>query len=210
MDNFPPLDPSNQAAGGRPGDSMRHAQAGRYHQPSPPNQQQPQQQQPQQPQIPPASAIPLLEPQGPPQLPPQLFTTAAQLLDLTDSEIPTTLQKLVLVLRDGRKLIGVLRSWDQFANIVLQDTVERVYAEKLYADIPRGVYLIRGENVLLLGEIDLDKDDDVPEPYRLAPASEVMELKKKAEDQRKRKDKKRNTHMQALGFEPEHSGEILF
>lgn len=42
-----------------------------------------------------------------PQLPPQMFTTAAQLLDLTD-------KKLMVSLRDGRKLIGVLRSWDQF------------------------------------------------------------------------------------------------
>lgn len=164
-------------------------------------------------------------------------------------------EKLVLVLRDGRKLIGVLRSWDQFgmsmtpiyslhcfngqstransypANIVLQDTIERLYAENLYADIPRGVFLVRGENVLLLGEIvrpcscedttlqplilclqlqDLDKDDDIPEPYRQAPASEVLKLKKQAEERRKRKDKKRSSHLQALGFEPEHSGEILF
>jgi U6 snRNA-associated Sm-like protein LSm1 len=36
-----------------------------------------------------------------------MFTTAAQLLDLTD-------KKLMVSLRDGRKLIGVLRSWDQF------------------------------------------------------------------------------------------------
>ncbi|EZF14861.1 hypothetical protein H112_06028 [Trichophyton rubrum D6] len=221
MENFPTLE---QAARGRQGDPMRHPQGGGHHGPSPSsNQQQQQPQQLQQPQIPPASAIPLLEPQGPPQLPPQLFTTAAQLLDLTD-------KKLVLVLRDGRKLIGVLRSWDQFANIVLQDTIERLYAENLYADIPRGVFLVRGENVLLLGEIvrqcscedtilqplimspmqDLDKDDDIPEPYRQAPASEVLKLKKQAEERRKRKDKKRSTHLQALGFEPEHSGEILF
>lgn len=37
---------------------------------------------------------------------------------LNDSEWLTSpignLEKLVLVLRDGRKLIGVLRSWDQF------------------------------------------------------------------------------------------------
>lgn len=39
------------------------------------------------------------------------------------------------------------------ANLVLQDTVERLYAGNLYADMPRGVYLVRGENVLLLGEI---------------------------------------------------------
>ncbi|KAL8627970.1 hypothetical protein Q9189_006314, partial [Teloschistes chrysophthalmus] len=111
-------------------------------------------------------------------------------------------EKLVLVLRDGRKLIGVLRSWDQFgtspllpppfpfpqsphnnlnppsppppirftlsltlppsqaradfgikANLVLQDTIERIFIADLYADVPRGIFLVRGENVLLLGEV---------------------------------------------------------
>lgn len=33
------------------------------------------------------AGAPLLAPQGPLQLPPQMFTTAAQLLDLTDSEM---------------------------------------------------------------------------------------------------------------------------
>lgn len=140
---------------------------------------------------------------GPPQLPPQMFTTAAQLLDLTD-------KKLVLVLRDGRKLIGVLRSWDQFANLVLQDTVERIYAGKLYADVPRGIFLVRGENVLLLGEVDLDREDDIPTTVTKAPFEEVFELKKKEDSQRKSGDKKRHTELSALGFEPEHSGEILF
>jgi len=142
-------------------------------------------------------------PQGPPQLPPQMFTTAAQLLDLTD-------KKLVLVLRDGRKLIGVLRSWDQFANLVLQDTVERLYAGNLYADLPRGIYLVRGENVLLLGEIDLDKEDDIPASLQKAPYSEVFALKKQEDNRRKRGDKRRNNKLQALGFEAVHSGEVLF
>ncbi len=82
-------------------------------------------------------------------------------------------EKLMLVLRDGRKLIGVLRSWDQFgkgegcpgrdrraadhalrtANLVFQDTVERIFIQDIYADIPRGIFIVRGENVLLLGEI---------------------------------------------------------
>ncbi|KAJ5732087.1 hypothetical protein N7493_003568 [Penicillium malachiteum] len=140
---------------------------------------------------------------GPPQLPPQMFTTAAQLLDLTD-------KKLVLVLRDGRKLIGVLRSWDQFANLVLQDTIERIYAGNLYADVPRGIFLVRGENVLLLGEVDLDREDDIPPSVRQASFEEVFELKKKEDAQRKNSDKKRHTELSALGFEPEHSGEILF
>jgi U6 snRNA-associated Sm-like protein LSm1 len=36
---------------------------------------------------------------------------------------------------------------------VLEDTVERIYHANNYGDIPRGVFLIRGENVVLLGEI---------------------------------------------------------
>jgi U6 snRNA-associated Sm-like protein LSm1 len=43
-----------------------------------------------------------------------------------------------------------------------------------------------------------------------APFEEVFELKKKEDSKRKLGDKKRHTELQALGFEPEHSGEILF
>lgn len=75
-----------------------------------------------------------------------MFTTAAQLLDLTD-------KKLMVSLRDGRKFIGVLRSWDQFGNLVLQNTIERLFVGHLYADVERGLFLVRGENVTLLGEI---------------------------------------------------------
>ncbi|KAH8705780.1 hypothetical protein BGW36DRAFT_284892 [Talaromyces proteolyticus] len=132
-----------------------------------------------------------------------MFTTAAQLLDLTD-------KKLVLVLRDGRKLIGVLRSWDQFANLVLQDTVERTYSGKFYAEEPVGLFLVRGENVLLLGEIDLDTEDDVPETLTRVSIKEIKELKSKEEEERKKKEKQSYGKLSELGFEPEHSGEVLF
>ena len=39
------------------------------------------------------------------------------------------------------------------ANLVLQDTIERIFIDEVYADIIRGIFLVRGENVLLLGEI---------------------------------------------------------
>ena len=39
------------------------------------------------------------------------------------------------------------------ANLMLQDTVERIYTNDVYADITRGIYIVRGENVLMLGEI---------------------------------------------------------
>ncbi len=39
------------------------------------------------------------------------------------------------------------------ANLLLQDTVERIHIGQQYGDIPRGIYLVRGENVALCGEI---------------------------------------------------------
>lgn len=35
-------------------------------------------------------------------------------------------KRVLLVLRDGRHLIGVLRSFDQYVNLVLEETFERV------------------------------------------------------------------------------------
>lgn len=58
-----------------------------------------------------------------------------------------------MLLRDGRSLFGVLRSIDQFANLVLHLTVERIYIGDEYGEIDRGVFLIRGENVVLCGEV---------------------------------------------------------
>ncbi|KAI9792406.1 MAG: SM-like, degradation of cytoplasmic mRNAs and positively regulates transcription initiation [Peltula sp. TS41687] len=104
-----------------------------------------------------------------PQLPAQMFTTAAQLLDLTDT------------------------------NLVLQDTVERIFVQEYYADVPHGVFFVRGENVLLLGEIDLDKDDYIPEPYREASVEQVTALQKKEQNERTRKDKLRLSRLKALG-----------
>jgi len=42
------------------------------------------------------------------------------------------------------------------ANLVLHRTIERIHVGKKYGDIPRGIFVIRGENVVLLGEIVSD------------------------------------------------------
>ncbi|KFY82001.1 hypothetical protein V500_10910 [Pseudogymnoascus sp. VKM F-4518 (FW-2643)] len=134
--------------------------------------------------------------QAPQQLPPQMFTTAAQLLDLTD-------KKLMVALRDGRKLIGVLRSWDQFANLVLQSTSERLFTHSpplQFADVARGTFLVRGENVLLLGEVDLDKDDDVPVGFERGEVAEVQARVAGERAVRERKEKERGKVLRGEGF----------
>lgn len=82
------------------------------------------------------------------QHPPKTTTTAPPPTDQAH-----TTEKLTVILRDARKLLGVLRSWDQFGNLVLSDAVERIFAGGMYADVARGVYLVRGENVMLMGEV---------------------------------------------------------
>lgn len=76
----------------------------------------------------------------------------------------------MVVLRDGRHLVGTLRSFDQFGNMVLEDTSERrilVVKSKdndkestvcYQTDIQLGLYVLRGDVVVLMGEVDADED----------------------------------------------------
>ena len=59
----------------------------------------------------------------------------------------------MVILRDGRKLVGTLRTYDQHSNLVFQDTIERIVAGgRYFADIPRGIFVVRGDNLVFLGE----------------------------------------------------------
>jgi len=96
-----------------------------------------------------------------------------------------------VILRDGRHLVGVLRTFDQFSNMVLQETSERrilvvtkeagegnddTTDEKTnvggvqppsppkticyQTDIELGLFVIRGDNVVLLGEVEDDEEEN--------------------------------------------------
>lgn len=82
-------------------------------------------------------------------------------------------KKLLVQLRDGRKIVGVLRSFDQFANLVLEEAAERIVVGALYADIPLGMYLLRGENLVLMGQ--LDPNHESPPGMTAVPEAEIRE-----------------------------------
>lgn len=88
----------------------------------------------------------------------------------------------MVLLRDGHTLIGYLRSVDQFANLVLHKTIERIHVGKEYGDIPRGIFIIRGENVVLLGEIDGDKEKNMP--LQETCVDDILDAQRRAQDQR--------------------------
>ncbi|XVE70729.1 hypothetical protein DITRI_Ditri10aG0094200 [Diplodiscus trichospermus] len=95
-------------------------------------------------------------------------------------------KKLLVLLRDGRKLLGLLRSFDQYANVVLEGACERVIVGDLYCDVPLGLYVIRGENVVLIGELDLEKEEL---PSHMIPVS-AAEIKRAQKAEREAKDLK--------------------
>jgi U6 snRNA-associated Sm-like protein LSm1 len=107
-------------------------------------------------------------------------------------------KKLLVVLRDGRTLIGYLRSIDQFANLVLHRTIERIHVGKKYGDIPRGIFVIRGENVVLLGEIDVENEDNLP--LTQVPIDEILELQREEQIQRQQSEELKKKAMQERGL----------
>ncbi|CAF2414624.1 unnamed protein product [Rotaria sp. Silwood2] len=74
------------------------------------------------------------------------------------------INKLVnVVTADGRIIIGTLRGFDQAINIILEESHERVFSSTDGVEqVLLGLYIIRGDNVALIGEIDdeLDKTID--------------------------------------------------
>jgi U6 snRNA-associated Sm-like protein LSm8 len=58
---------------------------------------------------------------------------------------------------DGRVLVGTLVGNDQVQNLILNDTVERVYSSSADEDVEEvelGLYVVRGDSLCLIGEYD--------------------------------------------------------
>lgn len=61
--------------------------------------------------------------------------------------------------------------------------------------------------MLLLGEIDLDKDDDPPPGYERGELDLVQKLDKERKGREGKRDKARLQRLKELGFEGEGTGE---
>ena len=92
---------------------------------------------------------------------------------------------------------GYLRSVDQFANLVLHRCIERIHVGNKYGDIPRGVFVVRGENVVLLGEVDEDNKDN-----KLVEVSleEILEAQSQQQAQKEEQEKIRQKIFKERGL----------
>ncbi|KAJ6220866.1 hypothetical protein RDWZM_006678 [Blomia tropicalis] len=69
---------------------------------------------------------------------------------------------ILVITLDGRQIVGVLKGFDQTINIVIDDCIERVYNRVTGVEqVPLGLYIMRGDNVAVIGEIDEDLDKRV-------------------------------------------------
>ncbi|KAF7931372.1 uncharacterized protein EAE98_002552 [Botrytis deweyae] len=74
-------------------------------------------------------------------------------------------KKVLILTADSRTLVGTLLSCDQQTNLVLSQTIERIIRppEDIEAsiEVPHGLYLIRGDNVVVVGLVDEELDDSI-------------------------------------------------
>ncbi|KAG8777491.1 hypothetical protein FRC12_000358 [Ceratobasidium sp. 428] len=70
-------------------------------------------------------------------------------------------RKVLLILQDGRAIVGTLVGFDQRSNVVLSDSVERIYStEEGVEEVPLGLYLVKGDMIVLIGELDAAIDSE--------------------------------------------------
>ncbi|PSN68826.1 hypothetical protein BS50DRAFT_490270 [Corynespora cassiicola Philippines] len=140
--------------------------------------------------------------------PPQEFLTSAMLLDMVD-------KKVDVLLRDEKEYIGILRSYDQFANLVLTECYERISARNpdtasdpaapkwLLCDVKiSGVMTVRGENVTICATVDLDREDVPSRGVKFAPEAEVRELAAAQKKEKRDSDARKAKALKQAGIEP--------
>ncbi|WFD41260.1 snRNP Sm proteins [Malassezia japonica] len=68
-------------------------------------------------------------------------------------------QQVLLVTQDGRVLVGNLRGYDALGSLVLSECVERIFSRDAgVEEVPLGVYILRGDSISLVGDLDLERD----------------------------------------------------
>ncbi|CAI8036532.1 U6 snRNA-associated Sm-like protein LSm8 [Geodia barretti] len=67
-----------------------------------------------------------------------------------------------VVTADGRVIVGILKGYDQTVNMILAQSHERVYSSGAGVEkVQLGLYIIRGDNIAVIGEIDEEMDGEI-------------------------------------------------
>ncbi|WBW74667.1 Lsm2-8 complex Lsm8 [Schizosaccharomyces osmophilus] len=85
-------------------------------------------------------------------------------------------KKVQVITNDGRVVLGFLRGFDHTTNLILSESIERIITLDQDAEtIPLGVYLLRGENVAIVGLVNESLDADIDwEKIRGEPIPDIV------------------------------------
>lgn len=74
-------------------------------------------------------------------------------------------EKVLVLTVDGRTLVGSLALSDNQTNIILTETIERIIRPsddpEESSEVEHGLYLIRGDNVVVIGLVDEELDRSI-------------------------------------------------
>ncbi|KAH8556347.1 N-alpha-acetyltransferase 38, NatC auxiliary subunit [Umbelopsis sp. PMI_123] len=76
---------------------------------------------------------------------------------------------------DGRVIVGTARGVDSTGNIILEKCHERVFSPEGTEIVPLGLYVVRGDSVSIIGQIDTDAEAEMNiEELRAEPLSATI------------------------------------
>merc|ERR1712110_69116 len=77
------------------------------------------------------------------------------------SELTNYVNQIVeIVTWDGRLIVGTLKGFDQNINLILNESHERVFSTTTGVEkVPLGLYVIRGDTVAMVGEVNQEVDN---------------------------------------------------
>mmetsp|Transcript_22730 Transcript_22730/g.32984 ORF Transcript_22730/g.32984 Transcript_22730/m.32984 type:complete len:97 (+) Transcript_22730:142-432(+) len=81
-----------------------------------------------------------------------------------------------IITNDGRNIVGNLKGYDQATNIILDECHERVFSPDAGVEqVVLGLYIIRGDNIAVIGELDEELDSRIDlSSARAEPLKPVM------------------------------------
>ncbi|KAG6550026.1 hypothetical protein Mapa_008539 [Marchantia paleacea] len=80
----------------------------------------------------------------------------------SDSGLESLIDQTISVITNDGRNIGVLRGFDQATNLILDESHERVYSTKAGVEqLVLGLYIIRGDNIGVVGELDEELDSNL-------------------------------------------------
>ncbi|KAJ1678666.1 hypothetical protein EV182_003585 [Spiromyces aspiralis] len=67
--------------------------------------------------------------------------------------------KVLIITNDGRVIVGTLSGFDYSTNVIVEKCQERIFSTDEPVEVVElGLYLIRGDDISVIGRIDGEKD----------------------------------------------------